>query len=85
MGGGPQQRQPAERRRSTCWERDFPPSGKKGSGQGILVGGDFLGAALGDQFTTFAAGPGSQFNQVIGTAEGFLVVFDNQERVAQVA
>ena len=43
------------------------------------------GRALEKHLTAFGAGAGSEFNQFIGGAHGFLVVLDHDHRVAAIA
>ena len=49
------------------------------------VGGNFFGRAGGDEISARFSGAGPEINHVIGTANGFLIVFDHQNGVAQVA
>ncbi len=50
---------------------------------GVLL--DFFRAALGDEVPARVARAGAEVHHVIGAANGFLIVLDDEDRVAQVA
>ncbi len=64
---------------------DALAAGKIVAGQGFLVGGHLLGGALGHHLAAVHAGAGADVDDVVGGADGVLVVFHHQHRVAQVA
>jgi len=60
-------------------------AGEKGAGERVRGKCDFLGGALGHQFSTFGAGTGAKLDEVIGATEGLLIVLDHQKGVAEIA
>ncbi len=55
------------------------------AGEGIGVVLDFLGVAFGDQVAAGVSGAGAEVDDVVGAADGFFVVLDDQDGVAHVA
>jgi hypothetical protein len=60
-------------------------AGKVGAGQGRLFGHDGVGVALGHDRAAVHAGAGTDVDDVVGGADGVLVVLHHQHRVAQIA
>ena len=85
VGRGTPKNEATDRGRAAGREGNLSLARKKSAGQGISGGRDFAGAALGDQFSPFGTGARTQFNQVVGTTESFLVVFHHQQRVTEIA
>ncbi len=60
-------------------------SGEVGAGERIRVGGDLLRRAFRDDATAVLAGARAHVNHMVGGMDGFLVVLDDDHRVAEVA
>lgn len=55
------------------------------TGEAIFGFFDFGEAALGDDVTAANAGSGSKIDEEVGGAHGIFVVFDDDERIAEIA
>ena len=64
---------------------DFHFAGKILARQRRWISGDFGGRACGDEVSAGFSGAGAEINHVIGAANGFFVVLDDENRVAKVA
>ena len=65
--------------------RNRPAAGEIGGGDAALRLHHLLGRAGGDDFTAVDAGTDAHVDQVIGGANRFLVVFDDKNRVVEIA
>ncbi len=63
---------------------DFALARQVGAGKGFLAAQDVFQLALGDDSTAVDPGAGADIDNVIGLADGVLVVLHHQHRVAQV-
>ena len=68
---------------ATLGERDAAAAGEVSAGEAVGVGGDFVRGALGDDVATVDAGGRSHVDQVVGGADGVLVVLDDEDGVAE--
>ena len=73
-------RRPAERR-----HRDFARAGEILAGERVRVGHDLVRRALGDDLAAMDAGGRADVDDVVGLADGVLVVLDDDHGVAEVA
>ena len=67
------------------WHGNFQVAGEITSGERICVGGDFRRRADGDNLAARFSRAGAEVHDEIGAANGFLVVLDHEDGVAEVA
>ena len=60
-------------------------SGEIAAGERFGAGHDLVRRALGDDVAAEPAGAGAEIEHIVGVADGFFVVLDDQHRVAQIA
>ena len=66
-------------------ENDVDFAGEVLAGDRVRVGHDLGGSAFGHDLATVFAGSGAEVENVVGMADSFLIVFDDEDRVAEVA
>ena len=64
---------------------DLLASGDVGSGQGGGRVHDLGGSSAGDQLAAMTAGAGAEVDDIVGAADGFFIVLDDENGVAEVA
>ena len=67
------------------WQLDTQATREVAAGERVRVGGERLGGALADDFAPVDARPGAEIDDVVAGADGVLVVFHHEHRVAQIA
>ena len=72
-------------RRRVVGHGNFRAAGKILAGERCGIRGDFLGRAGGDEISAGVAGAGAEIDHVVGAANRFFVVLDDEDGVAEVA
>src|ERR1700722_11634302 len=72
-------------RAASVWDIDFHAAGKILAGERSGIGGNVVGRSGGNQIAARFARAGTKIENIIGAANGFLVVLDDQDGVAQIA
>ena len=91
VGAGPDHRQGAARRAAARpataprRHRDLPEPGEVLAGEAFRAGHDVARGAAGDDVPAVDAGAGAHVDDVIGAADGVLVVLNDNYRVVEVA
>ena len=65
--------------------QDAGRSGEIAAGERFGAGHDVCGRALGDDIAAETAGAGAEIEDIVGVADGFFIVLDDEDRVAQIA
>ncbi len=64
---------------------DAASAGEISAGERFGAGHDVCRCALGDDVAAEAAGAGAEIENIVGVADGFFVVFDDEDGVAEIA
>src|SRR4029078_1015566 len=70
---------------SLGWDRDLFETGKILSRQALRAGHDVFGRAFGNNLTAMNSCAWAHIDDVVGCADSFLVMFDNDDGIAHVA
>ncbi len=67
------------------WDGNLPDAGEVLAGDALGIGHHRLGLALGDDMAAMDAGRRPHVDEVVGAADGVLVMLDDDDRVAEIA